>query len=1044
MKFTIWGEVGARGSNGPVVLGGRLRLLLAALLAGRNAEVSRNDLIGIVWGEESEPANAEASLRQYVSRLRKALSDAEEGADTLITTTPSGYRLDVDRTAVDADVLADAVAGGVQPPGLTALVSGAPYGSYCDEWWCLSEVERQRQLATDARDLPLTPAVQLPTGTVTFLFTDMESSTQQWEHHPDEMAVAVERHDEILRSAVDRHGGYVFATAGDGLATVFDHAVSAVDAAVEAQRNLQAELWPSPLTVRVRMGLHTGEASERAGDYLGPAVNRAARLMATAHGGQILVSSTTSALVDDYDLRPLGEHWLKDIGTPDRISQVLADGLRADFDPIRSLNVIPNNLPLIFDALIGRSRDTDNVAELIAEHRLVSVVGVGGIGKTRLALEVAASTIDAFPDGVWWCELAPVSDTDAVMHSIARVLGARQRPGESMAGSIAEFCRHRRLLLILDNCEHVLDAAASLVEFIVGTGSATVIVATSREALGVPNEQAYPLSSLAVDGDRAAAVELFQRRAAELAPIRVWSEGEVEGIERICRRLDGIPLAIELAASRVRSLSIGELEQRLDQVFHTLRGGRRRVERHRTMLAAIDWSYRTLEPVQALCFDRLAVFAGGWTLEAAEAVVADGERVHQVEILDILDDLVAKSLITADHSQTNQTRYRLLEPLRQFGEDQLAARGEAEPTRGAHANYYTTWAETWEQESWRDELAWRVAIETEQANLRTAVQWATKNADAEQALRLVKALARAIAPFMLLEIGDWGADASKIPDAGAHPLGPVVAGLSVPSFWWRGDLAKMTELVERAEAMPTYDPANHWPTMSRAMIERFINGDLDAASCALDRIEPKTDNDQLGRAWLRCGWFPDGPHADADLEAMHKIATETNSLVATIQYDQAQTLVAMHRGDYVTAARHTRRAIENARSIGARFSLHMSVSLLGFSAGTTDGLTDDELELIVQSLNEQRDAGQIADQWLVLMTAAVVLWQHERHRFAAQIYQGIEASPWGGSPQQTQLRGLLTGIDTHLPDDEPVRDLSDLVDQVLIEIPQVVQETSPT
>ncbi len=1040
MKFTIWGEVGAEGASGPVPLSGRLRLLLAGLLVGRNAEVSRNDLISIVWGEESEPANAEASLRQYVSRLRKALSNADHVADCLVT-TPSGYRLDVDRSWVDADVLADAVAAGVQPQGFEGMISGDPYGAYCHELWCLAEVERQRDLAARAQMLQPASSSNLPTGTVTFLMTDMEDSSAQWDMSRVEMAEAVERHDDIIQSAIDRYHGYTFSTTGDGFAAAFERVSDGVDAAVEAQRALQAEHWPPPITVMVRMGLHTGEAQERGGDYFGPAVNRAARLMACGHGGQILASSITSALIDGYDLQLLGEHWLKDLRAPDRVSQVLADGMREDFDPIRSLDVIPNNLPAIHEALVGRDRDKDHVAEQLAEHPLVTVVGVGGIGKTRLALEVAAAKIDTFPDGVWWCELAPVSDTDAVMQAIGRVLGARQRPAASMAESIAEYCRHRRLLLVLDNCEHVLDATASLAELIAATGSTTAIVATSREALGCLNEQSYPLSSLTVDGDHPAAIELFLRRASELLPTREWTGAEVAGIERICRRLDGIPLAIELAASRIRSLSIPELEQRLDRAFQMLRGGRRRVERHRTMQAAIDWSYRTLDPAQALCFDRLAVFAGGWTLEAAEAIVTDGDRIQELQVLDILDDLIAKSLITADHSQPHQTRYRLLEPLRQFGEDQLATRGEADQTRDAHAAYYTTWAETWEDKSWNDELAWRIAIETELANLRTAVQWAIKNADADHALRLVNALSRAIAPFMFLEIGDWGAHASNLADANKHPLGPVVAGVSAPSYWWRGDVQTVTELVERAEAMPTYDPTASWPTTGRAMVEFFITGNHDAASRALNKIEARTKAEQLGLAWLRCGYFPEGSHADSDLEALHQIAAETGSTVATIQYNQAQTWVAMHRHDPVTAAKHTRRAIENARRIGARFSLHMSVSHLGLSAGATDGLTDDELELIVHSLNEQRDAGQETDQWLVLVTAAVVLWQHERQRLAAQIYQGLLASPWGRGHNVEQLMALLTGIDTYLPNTEPVRRLSDLVDQVLLEIPEILSTT---
>jgi len=1041
MKFTIWGEIGATGEEGPVVLGGRLRLLLGGLLAHRNAEVSRADLIAIVWGEESEPANAEASLRQYVSRLRRALNEAEDGSGDLITTTPSGYRLDVDRAGVDADVLTDAVAGGRQPRDLDRLAVGEPYGTYSDEWWCFKETGRQRELASQARTQPIAGR-STPSGIVTFLMTDMENSTAQWDASQELMAEAVERHDAMVRAAFDRYGGYTFSTTGHGFAAAFERVGDAVESAVEVQRALQAEPWPEPIAVLVRMGLHTAEAQERDGDYFGPSVNRAARLMSCGAGGQILVSSTTAPLISEYELEPLGEHWLKDLRTPDRVSQVVADGLDRDFPPIRSLHVVPNNLPGVFERLVGRDYDAEQLAAVLAEHSLVTVVGMGGIGKTRLALDVATSEVPSFPDGAWWCELAPCSDAEAVLQTVARVVGARQRPGASLAQSVAEYCRHRQLLLVLDNCEHVLDTAASLAEVIADTGSSSSILATSREALGCPGEQTYPLSPLAVDGERPAATELFLRRASEIMPNREWPASDVAAIHRICRHLDGIPLAIELAASRVRSLSVTALEERLDRVFQVLRGGRRRIERHRTLQAAIDWSYHALEPTHALCFDRLAVFAGGWTLEAAEAIVADDEHIDELEVLDVLDDLIAKSLVTVDHSRLHQTRYRLLEPLRQFAEDQLANRGEVDQLRGVHSVYYTNWAEAWDERSWNDELAWRVDIETEQANLRAAVHWAVKVEDADHALRLVMALERAIAPFMFLEIGDWGALASSFPDAGNHPLGPVVAGSSVPSFFWRGDPETAVDLVERATAMPTYDPTAHHSSIARAMVEYHISRDREAAHAIVSRIAPRTPAEHLVRSWVRCGWFPDHTEAETDLETLRTIVEQTNSTVAKIHYDQAQTWVSLQRDNRVMAAEHARRAIHNAQRIGARFSLRRSVASLGLSAGTTGGLSRDELRLISQSLKEQRDAGQETDQWLVLISAAVVLWRHGRKILAARIYRAASASPWGGGYNMNHLARLHPGIDNYLDPAEPPVSLEELVDQVLAELPSVVEALS--
>ena len=536
------------------------------------------------------------------------------------------------------------------------------------------------------------------------------------------MGAALARHDEIMRTTVAEHRGHVFTTAGDSFAVAFARAEDAINAAVQAQHRLADEPWPDGAPVRVRMGLHTGEAQERDGDYFGSAVNRAARLMSAAHGGQVVVSaSTRSVLIDTategVTLVDLGLHILKDLAEPVRVFQVDAEGLRSGFPRLRTATVVSGHLPVVDESLLGRESDIAELRRLMADHRLVTVVGVGGIGKTRVGLDVAGEVRDDFPDGVWFCELAPIGHPDAVAHAVGQVIGVRQHPGRTLVDSIAEFCRERRLLLVIDNCEHVLDAAADLIEAVLTVSSGASVLATSREALGCRGEQTYPLRSLDTSSVDAPAVGLFVRRAGEIAPRREWGADELTTIGRICSRLDGMPLAIELAASRTRSLHPNDIEGRLADAFRVLRGGRRAVERHRTLEAAIDWSYDTLDPSERAVFDRLAVFAGGFDLTAAEAICSDDDQIDPLDVIDLLDDLVAKSLVVLDTPAEGHARYRLLEPLRQYAEDRLATSGTIEQVRGRHVEYFTNWVEAWDAQTPDDGPGWLQRLRREFANL---------------------------------------------------------------------------------------------------------------------------------------------------------------------------------------------------------------------------------------------------------------------------------------------------------------------------------------
>ena len=514
---------------------------------------------------------------------------------------------------------------------------------------------------------------------VTFLFTDVEGSTRRWEADADGMRAALAAHDEVLRAAIEAHGGWLFKHTGDGVCAAFASPRCAVDAAVAAQRALE---------LPVRMGLATGEAELRGSDYFGAVLNRAARVMAAGHGGQVLLDGTTAGLCSSIDLIALGPRRLRDIAKPVEMFQVLAAGLRSEFPPLKTLDATPGNLRPPTTSFIGREAELAEVQEALKAHRLVTLTGVGGVGKTRLATEVAARLADEFPDGVWLFELAAVTDPAAVPDAVAAVLGITQQPGKSVADSVAAALEGRVRLLVFDNCEHVRDAAADLVEAILAHSATVRVLATSREGLGVADEQLWLVPSLEVRaGIDSAAVTLFVERARSVASrFSVATAGEAAAVVEICRRLDGIPLAIELAASRMASMTASEVRDRLDQRFRLLVGSRRGLERHHTLRHAVAWSYDLLDDEEKSLLQRCAVFAGGFDLQSACAVGgSDGSDDYAV--LDLLDALVRKSLLVADRS-SGRTRFSMLETIRQFAEEQLVAGGEATEVRTAHARYF--------------------------------------------------------------------------------------------------------------------------------------------------------------------------------------------------------------------------------------------------------------------------------------------------------------------------------------------------------------------
>ena len=539
------------------------------------------------------------------------------------------------------------------------------------------------------------------------------------------MRAALLAHDDVLRTAIEGHGGLLFKHTGDGVCAAFASPGSAVDAAVAAQRVLE---------LPVRMGLATGEAELREADYFGVVLNRAARVMAAGHGGQILLAESTAGLLNGVDLVDLGPRRLRDLPMPVGVFQVRAAGLRVEFPPLRALDTTPGNLRPATTSLIGRESEVTEIEAAVKAHRLVTLTGVGGVGKTRLAVEVAGRLADEFPDGVWFFELAAVTDPAAVPDAVAAVLGITQQPGKTVSESVAAALEGRVRLLVMDNCEHVLDAAADLIEAILAHSATVRILATSREGLGVPDEQVWPVRSLdAAAGIDSAAVSLFVERAQGIAPGFSMVHGDEAGaVTEICQRLDGIPLAIELAASRMASMTASEMRDRLDQRFRLLVGSRRGLERHHTLRHAVAWSYGLLDDTEKTVLGRCSAFAGGFDLHSACAV-AGSDDLDEYAILEVLDALVRKSLLIADRS-SGRTRFSMLETIRQFAEEQLVAGGAATEVRAAHSRYFAgreaDIMALWDSPRQRDAYDW---FTIELANLRTAFRWAADQGDLDVA-----------------------------------------------------------------------------------------------------------------------------------------------------------------------------------------------------------------------------------------------------------------------------------------------------------------------
>jgi predicted ATPase/class 3 adenylate cyclase len=603
-----------------------------------------------------------------------------------------------------------------------------------------------------------------PSGIVTFLFTDIEGSTRRWETQPELMKVAFAQQEKIMREMMAAHGGYVYKMIGDAFQVAFVHAADALAAAVSAQRALHAEHWGEIGPIKLRMALHTGMTDERGDDYVGPLLNRVARLMSAGHGGQILLTQATcdelaDRLPPDVTLKDMGERRLRDLIRAERVYQVVMAGLPADFPPLKTLDFRPNNLPVQLTSFVGREREMADAKRLLKTTRLLTLTGAGGAGKTRLALQVAADVIDRFQSGVLLVELAPLAESSLVPQAVASALNITELPGSTLIDALVKHLRDKEMLLLLDNCEHLVDACAQLAHTLLSAAPALKVLASSREPLRIPGEVTYRVPSLHTPDSKQhwpvdalvqfESVQLFVDRATAVQPGFEITEINAQAIAEICSRLDGIPLAIELAAARVNVLPAEKIAARLNDRFKLLTGGNRAaLPRQQTLRAAIDWSYSLLSdmpPSERALLRRAAVFAGAWLLEAVEDVCvwdAANAPLESGDVLDVLTSLVNKSLVVQDQGDGVEPRYHLLETIREYALNKLREAGEEDQARARHAAFFVKIAETSEPMlKGKAQLAGITMLDQNFDDLRYALDWLA-GAAPQTALRLAVLLGR--------------------------------------------------------------------------------------------------------------------------------------------------------------------------------------------------------------------------------------------------------------------------------------------------------------
>lgn len=809
----------------------------------------------------------------------------------------------------------------------------------------------------------------LPSGTVTFLFTDIEGSTNLWQQHPVAMPAALARHHTILNDSVAKHGGYVFQIVGDAFCAAFGTASDGLDAALAAQRALSNEPWRETGAVRVRMALHTGAAEVRAGEFTSGeyvsslTLSRAARLLSAAHGGQILLSLPTAELVRDkkpldVTLRDLEAHRLKDLIRPEHIYQVVAPDLPSDFLPLKTLDTHPNNLPIQLTSFIGRKREMAEVKRLLSTTRLLTLTGAGGTGKTRLALQVAADLIDEFPDGVWVIELAPLADPTLIPQTVVSVLGLYDESGQAPMRILADYLNAKAALLVLDNCEHLIDACARFADAILHATPNVKILAPSRETFGIGGETTYHVPSLALpprdpnlqqlkELSQYEAVRLFTDRALAVQPEFRVTNMNAPAVVQICYRLDGIPLAIELAAARVKVLAVEQIAARLDDAFRVLTGGSRTaMPRQQTLRASIDWSHGLLETAERVLFRRLAIFAGGWTLDAAEGTCA-GDGFETCDVLDLLQSLVNKSLVTADE-QTDclLPRYHLLETVRQYAREKLLESGEGRVLRERHLNYFLQLAEVANPKlQGAEQVNWLNRLDGDQDNFRTALTCAMETA-ADKGLCLSDSLSDYWRfRGYWFEAREWFAKMLALPAASSPTAARArVLGRATHRAYFQGDRARLKAMLE--ESMAIWKTVGDKKGLAKTLddLGRLASAQGDFAIAeqfyreGLDLCREQGDKPGTGRALLSLGnvaaaqrdWTKATALLQESLVAYRELGSKEISF-EILERNPAHELglVAESQGDFARALEFYEEALTLEREMGNTHHIAWALRYLG-------------------------------------------------------------------------------------------------------------------
>ena len=788
----------------------------------------------------------------------------------------------------------------------------------------------------------------LPSGTVTFLFTDIEGSTKLWEQHPEAMKPALAKHDSLLKEAVESNHGFIIKTTGDGVHAVFTTAFDAVNASISAQREFQTSAFfkNAEVSLHVRMGLHTGEAEFRDGDYYGGTLNRAARIMSAGHGGQVLISEVTAQVAREHlasaiSLLDLGEHNLKGITRAERIFQLVVPDLQKEFPALMSIAAATNNLPTQLTSFIGRERELREAKEKLSSAKLLTLIGPGGTGKTRLSIQLGAEVLPNFTDGVWFIELAPLADPALILQTIASVLNVRAQMGVLLKDIVNDYLRAKNLLLIFDNCEHLVEASAQLADEFLHNAPNLKIIASSREALGIGGEVVYRVPSLALPNQASASrealagfesIQLFVDRARAANPKFDLTEKNASSVAQICRRLDGIPLALELAAARVTVFPAEQIAARLDDRFKLLTGGSRTaLPRQQTLRALIDWSYDMLSEDERALLRRLSVFAGGWVFEAAESICSD------LDVLSLLTQLVNKSLVTMD-DEGDEPRYRLLETVRQYARDKLLEAGEAEQMRNRHLDYFVQLTENAEQELLEGSaLRWIIRLEAEYDNLRAAFEWGLET--------------NAIAVLMM-----------------AH---------SLQFFWYRRGYETegrgwITQALERIQSYPAVEGeasrqrltvvANAWQAISFLATSQgdFLNATTASRKC--EALARQLGDKRLLATVLAFGASSKmmaGDNSDADMvvEEVFSIALESNDPFAlSVAHGMIGLNMLLKGQDIKAANEHVSKGLALLKNTPHHFWQTMMLFGLGMAA-RFQGRFDEARERLTPMLAVFRDMG---------------------------------------------------------------------------------------